>query len=73
MTPALGVVVHVWPMPGPRVRSHDPAILNRYLPPEGADLPWSPWLEEMHGQGHVSLTDPRVVSKPAPSPAAKPE
>lgn len=57
--PQIGTTVHVWPTPGQRVRSHDPAILNRYLPPDGMALPWSPWLEEMHGQGHVSLTDPR--------------
>ena len=56
--PAIGDVVHAWPHPGQIVRSHDPAILVRTFLPEGADLPWSAWLEEMHGQGHVHLTDP---------------
>lgn len=66
--PDLGAVVRVWPVGPAPVRSHDPAIVNRYLPADGADLPWSPWLLEMHGQGHVTLTDPRPRA-----PVAKPE
>lgn len=57
--PAIGETVHVWPHPGRPVRSHDPAILARYFPDDGTDLPWSQWLEELHGQGHVHLSDPR--------------
>ncbi len=67
MKPAIGTTVRVWPHPGQRVRSHDPAILNRYLEPNGADLAWSQWLEEMHDQGHIHLHDPR------PSTAQLPE
>lgn len=59
--PDMNEAVHVWPRPGANVRSH--AELDRRLPPEGIDLPWSPWLEEMHGQGLVYLTNP------APKPA----
>ncbi len=71
-TPALGDTVHVWPALGDRVRSHDPAIVNRYLPPEGADLPWTPWLQERFHEGHVTLSDPRPSAKPAPvTPAPK--
>lgn len=66
--PTIGTVVHVWPMPGPPVRSHDPAIINRYLPADGMEIAWSQWLAEMHAQGHVSLTDPRPKA-----PTSKPE
>lgn len=62
--PSIGDVVHVWPHPGRRVRSHDPAILARYFDSDdGCKLPWSLWLETMHGEGHVYLTDPRGKAK----------
>ena len=60
--PSIGDLVHVWPHPGKTVRSHDPAVLHRYLDAEGAKLPWSQWLEDLHHAGLVHLTDPRGIS-----------
>lgn len=57
--PEIGKNVHVWPHPGRNVRSH--AELNRTLPAEGMELPWSAWLEEQLGQGMVHLTDPKAA------------
>lgn len=71
MTPPIGTIVHVWPSPGQRVRSHGPEAPNRYLTPDGEQLPWSPWLQELHDQGHVHLTDPRGKAPAAPAPATE--
>lgn len=60
--PEIGENVRVWPHPGRNVRSH--AELNRMLPSEGMELPWSAWLEEQLGQGMVHLTDPKASIKP---------
>lgn len=65
--PEIGEIVHVWPHPGRNVRSH--AELNRTLPAEGMELPWSAWLEEQLGQGMVHLTNP--AQQVAPDEAAR--
>ena len=67
--PEFGTNVRVWPHPGLPVRQFDG--LNRYLPPEGMDLPWSPWLKERLDDGSIHLTDP--APKPALPPAPKAE
>lgn len=62
--PEFGDRIHVWPHPGSNVRQF--AELNRFLPPEGMVLPWSPWLKERLDDGSIHLTDPA----PKPTPVA---
>jgi hypothetical protein len=70
--PNLGDKVHVWPHSGMSVRPFA-ELHDRRLPPEGMDLPWSPWLEELYGQGAIHLTDPAPKPAPAAVTNKKPE
>lgn len=65
----VGDKVKVWPRPGRNVPSAPPQVIEtpsgpqmllaRDLKPEGQEVAWSEWLQEMARHGDVFFSDPR--------------
>lgn len=55
----VGDTVKVWPRPGLRVQAHA-GIPGRFIPDEGDEMKWSPWLAARVADGSVLLTDPNA-------------
>lgn len=63
-----GDKVKVWPAPGHEAQLEPPAVVEtpagfqfrpgRLIPKEGAEVAWTPWLQEMARSGAVLFSDP---------------